>query len=124
MASFDDLKQKYNPVIEKGHDLGLRVENLQMDGEKLLIRGVVPSDYAKNQLWDEIKRVDSSVGDLTADINVRAGEVYTVQSGDSLSKIAKRFYGDAGAYNKIFEANRDQLNDPDKIQPGQQIKLP
>ena len=124
MASFEELKQKYNPVLEKGHELGLRVENLDMDGEKLRIRGVVPSDFAKNQLWDAIKRVDSSVGDLTADIDVKSGEVYTVQSGDSLSKIAKRFYGDSNAYNKIFEANRDQLSDPNKIQPGQQLRLP
>ena len=124
MASFEDLKQKYNPVLQKGNEVGLRVENLQMEGDKLLIRGVVPSDFAKNQLWDSIKRVNPGADDLTADINVRSGEVYTVQSGDSLSKIAKRFYGDANAYQKIFEANSDQLDDPNKIQPGQQLKLP
>lgn len=124
MASFDDLKSKYNPVIQKGHDVGLRVENLQMDGEKLYVKGVVPSDYAKNQIWDAIKGVDASAADIMADINVQSGEVYTVASGDSLSKIAKRFYGDANSYQKIFDANRDVLSDPDKIQPGQKLKLP
>jgi nucleoid-associated protein YgaU len=47
-----------------------------------------------------------------------------VASGDTLSKIAKKFYGDAAQYNKIFEANRDQLKDPDKIQVGQKLKVP
>ena len=49
---------------------------------------------------------------------------YTVQKGDTLSKISKEFYGDANQYMKIFEANRDQLKDPDKIQIGQVLKIP
>lgn len=51
-------------------------------------------------------------------------ETYTVQKGDTLSAIAKRFYGSANQYTKIFEANRDQLKDPDKISPGQVLKIP
>ncbi len=51
-------------------------------------------------------------------------ETYTVQSGDSLSKIAKRIYGDANAWKTIFEANRDQIKDPDLIHPGQILKVP
>ena len=47
-----------------------------------------------------------------------------MQSGDSLSKIAKQFYGNANDYNKIFEANRDKLNDPNKIQAGQELVIP
>jgi nucleoid-associated protein YgaU len=54
----------------------------------------------------------------------RVGETYTVQKGDSLSKIAKQHLGDANAWKKIFEANRDVLDDPDKIFPGQTLKLP
>jgi nucleoid-associated protein YgaU len=53
-----------------------------------------------------------------------ATKVYVVVSGDSLSKIAKREYGDANAWPKIFEANKDILKDPDKIQPGQKLKIP
>jgi len=49
---------------------------------------------------------------------------YTVKKGDSLSKIAKHIYGDAGEWRKIFEANRDQIQDPDLIEPGQQLKIP
>jgi nucleoid-associated protein YgaU len=124
MASFEELKAKYNRVIEKGQEVGLNLQNLNLEGEKLLIRGVVPSDYAKNEIWDEIKQVDAGLADIVADINVQSGLTYHVVAGDSLSKIAKRFYGNANDYPKIFEANRDQLSDPDKIQVGQQLRLP
>lgn len=49
---------------------------------------------------------------------------YTVESGDTLSHIAKQFYGKASQWNAIFEANRDQLDDPDRISPGQILKIP
>ena len=51
-------------------------------------------------------------------------QLYTVASGDSLSRIAKRFYGDSNQWRKIFEANRDQIDDPDLIHPGQKLKIP
>jgi nucleoid-associated protein YgaU len=51
-------------------------------------------------------------------------QTYTVKSGDTLSKISKQFYGDANQYQRIFEANRDKLDDPNKIQPGQQLVIP
>ncbi len=123
MASFDELKAKYNAVLEKGHEVGLNVQNLNLEGDKLLIRGVVPTDYAKNELWDEVKKIDANVADAIVDINVQSGLTYKVASGDTLSKIAKRFYGNANDYKKIFEANRDQLNDPDMIKVGQELKL-
>jgi nucleoid-associated protein YgaU len=53
-----------------------------------------------------------------------AAKTYTVQPGDTLSKIAKDHLGSAGAYMKIFELNKDQLTDPDKIKPGQVLHLP
>jgi len=51
-------------------------------------------------------------------------QYYVVQKGDSLSKIAKEFYGDMALYPKIFEANRDILDDPNKIKPGQRLRIP
>ncbi len=51
-------------------------------------------------------------------------EFYTIVSGDSLSKIAKQYYGNAMEYPKIFEANREVIEDPDKIYPGQKIRIP
>jgi len=50
--------------------------------------------------------------------------IHLVIAGDTLSALAKKYYGDASKYNKIFEANRDQLNDPDKIKVGQKLKIP
>src|SRR5262249_60279193 len=113
MASFDELQSKYQPVLDKGHDVGLTVLNLNLEGDKLLIRGVVPSDYAKNELWDAVKSVDPNVSDAIVDVNVQSGLTYTVQSGDTLSKIAKRFYGDANHYHKIPEASG--IDNPDRI---------
>jgi nucleoid-associated protein YgaU len=124
MASFEDLKSKYSAVLNKGHEVGMTVQNINMEGDKILIRGVVPSDYAKREIWDAVKSIDPNVSDAIIDVNVQSGLTYNVVSGDSLSTIAQRFYGDANAYQKIFEANRDQLKDPDKIRPGQQLRLP
>lgn len=53
-----------------------------------------------------------------------APKTYVVVSGDSLSKIARREYGSADEWKRIYEANRDILNDPDKIHPGQKLKIP
>lgn len=122
MASFDELKAKYNAVLEKGHEVGLTVQNFNQEGDKLLIRGVVPSDYAKNELWDVIKGIDASVSDAIIDVNVQSGLTYKVVSGDTLSKIAKRFYGDAGHYHAIAKASG--IDNPDRIEVGQEITLP
>ena len=51
-------------------------------------------------------------------------EIYEIVSGDTLGAIAKRYYGKASAYMKIFEANRDIIEDPNKIYPGQKIRIP
>ena len=122
MASFDELKAKYNAVLDKGHDVGMTVQNLNLEGEQLLIRGVVPSDYAKNELWDVAKGIDASVSDLILDVNVQSGLKYTVKSGDTLSKIAKRFYGDANHYHQIAAASG--ISNPDRIDVGQEVTLP
>jgi nucleoid-associated protein YgaU len=122
MASFDELKAKYNAVLEKGHEIGMTVQNVNMEGDKLLIRGVVPSDYAKNEIWDAVKGIDASVSDAIIDVNVQSGLTYTVVSGDTLSKIAKRFYGDANHYHQIAKASG--IDNPDKIDVGQTITLP
>lgn len=59
-----------------------------------------------------------------SDVGVGAGRTYTVVAGDSLSKIAKREYGDASEWKRIYEANRDQIKDPDLIYPGQTFRIP
>lgn len=70
---------------------------------------------AKADFSDVQSRVSSMVDETTT---------YTVVAGDNLSKIAKHFYGNANAWKSIFDANRDQLSDPDRIRPGQILKIP
>lgn len=122
MASLEELKSKYSAVLDKGDDVGMTVQNVNLEGDKLLIRGVVPSNYAKDQLWEAVKKIDPNVSDAIIDVNVQSGLTYTVKSGDTLSKIAKRFYGDANQYQQIASASG--IDNPDKIDVGQEVTLP
>jgi nucleoid-associated protein YgaU len=73
--------------------------------------------------FSDVQSTISSTEEITS---ATAGEAqtYTVQKGDTLSHIAKQFYGKASQWNAIFDANRDQLDDPDRIQPGQVLRIP
>ena len=148
MASQDErlnaLKQKYQSVLNVIQQQQLaRLENVHVQDNKLFIKGVAPSAEAKNRIWEQIKLVDSTYSDLTADITVsqsaqpqtqtagaaagggqRETQTYVVQAGDTLAAISKRFYGESNQYMRIFEANRDKLKDPNKIQIGQELKIP
>lgn len=136
---FEQLKQKYASALRTLEQAGIRLQNLHVQDDKLFIRGEAPNPDARNIFWNQVKLVDPSYSDLTADITVAAGaaqsqasggktatagQTYTVQGGDTLSKIAKQFYGNANQYMKIFNANQDQLDDPDKIRPGQILNIP
>jgi nucleoid-associated protein YgaU len=140
--AFDQLKQKYQPVLNLMKQLQVQLLNCNMEGNRLLIRGAAPSADAKNKVWDQIKLIDSSISDLICDISVpqqqqqpamTAGASigggqnhrhYTVKAGDTLSKISREFYGDPNQYTKIFNANRNVLTDPNKISPGQDLLIP
>jgi nucleoid-associated protein YgaU len=136
---FEQLKLKYQSVLNFIQSNGIQLQNVNMEGDKLFIRATAPSADLKNRVWDQIKLVDPNFSDLTADIqapaaaaaaavggasSTPAARTYTVQAGDSLSKISKQFYGDANKYMKIFEANKDKLADPDKIKAGQELVIP
>ena len=140
--SLDQLKQKYQSAIDLAQRTG-HLQNVHMEGNKLLIRAEVANENLKNAIWNAIKGVDPQYGDLTADININsslpqpqaqtqaaaAGQsqgqrTYTVQPGDTLSAIAQKFYGKASDYNKIFQANRDKMPDADHIKAGQELVIP
>jgi nucleoid-associated protein YgaU len=106
---------------------------------KLHFKGTVATEAEKNEIWTAIKTIPTWQKDVVADIRVTGGpaagagtpaaaasaaKTYTVKAGDTLSGIAKEHLGSAGAYMKIFELNKDQLTDPDKIKPGQVLRLP
>ena len=103
----------------------------ERDG-KLHFKGTVATEAEKNEIWMAIKTIPTWKDDVVADIQVTggpaaapsAGKTYTVKAGDTLSGIAKEHLGSAGAYMKIFELNKDQLTDPDKIKLGQVLHLP
>jgi nucleoid-associated protein YgaU len=98
----------------------------ERDG-KLYFKGTTPSQEQANKIWDAIKTIPTWSQDVVADIQSTGAldvSTYTVKAGDTLSSIARERLGNANAYPKIFEANRDQLSDPDKIKPGQVLKIP
>ena len=136
---FNDLKGKYQSVLNMADQQHIQFQNLHVQDNKLYIRGIAPSDDAKNKFWDQIKLVNPNADDVTAEISVDSsramgaaagggespgGQSYEVKGGDTLSKISKQFYGNANEYMRIFYANRDQINDPDKIQVGQKLVIP
>jgi nucleoid-associated protein YgaU len=100
----------------------------------------VATEAEKNQIWDAIKTIPTWQKDVVADIRVTGGpaasgpsasapaspssKTYTVKAGDTLSRIAKEHLGNASDYMKIFNLNKDQLSNPDLIQPGQVLRLP
>ena len=120
---FEQLKQKYQPALDTIQKEGAQLQNLNLDGNQLYLKAIATSEASKNRIWDAIKGVDPKFADLKHDIEFRqTDQTYTVQPGDSLSKISKHFYGDAGKYMKIAQANK--LDDPDKIKAGQQLIIP
>lgn len=121
------LTEKYQPLIDLANQLGISGLNVTEGEGFLKIEGAAASAEAKQQLWNEYNRIDPDYrsGDMVLNVTAPEGEssgtTYTVQSGDSLSKIGSHY---GVSWQKIFEANRDKLNDPDKIHPGQELTIP
>ena len=127
------LREKYNHAIQTAKNFRMDGGAQEKDG-KLHFTGTVSSEAEKNAIWDALKTVPDWRNEVVADIKVmpKAGadapvssmKTYTVKAGDTLSKIARDYLGDANEYMRIFNANKDQLSDPDKITPGQVLKIP
>jgi nucleoid-associated protein YgaU len=122
------VRDKYQSLIDLANQSG--VSNLQVteEGDVLHVTGSAPSEEAKKKVWDEYSRLDPDMrsGDLVLNIEVSGGgeggeETYTVKSGDTLSAIGQHH---GVAWRDIYEANRDQLDDPDKIRAGQKLRIP
>lgn len=129
MADLEQLKAKYASVIQLCKDQNVILEHVHIKDDKLFVQGKAPNEAIKNSVWNAIKAVDPSFGDLSAEIGIDSSiplpaKKYTVQPGDSLSKIAKEEYGDMKLYMRIFEANKDQLSDPNVIKVGQVLIIP
>ena len=129
MADLEQLKLKYGSVLNAINQSGIRLSHVHVQDNKLYIEGACGTEAIKNRIWDQVKLVDPAFSDLTLNLSVDPSlapkeQTYTVAAGDSLSKIAKHFYGNANEYMKIFEANRDKISDPNNIKVGQELVIP
>lgn len=121
------LMDKYKPLLDALKASNTTNLQVQQQGDVLYINGEVPSESVKKDLWDKYNQLDPDYrsGDLILNLNVTGGggatEEYVVAPGDSLSKIGQKY---GVSWQEIYEANRDQVKDPDLIQPGWRLKIP
>ncbi len=109
-------------------DLGLEADGVEVkvEGDKVVIEG----EATQEALEKIVLATGNSKGIASVETNVKVtdggkeAKFHTVEKGDNLSKIAKKFYGDANRYPEIFEANKPMLTHPDKIYPGQVLRIP
>lgn len=122
------VKAKYQKVLDLGEKLNIQNGDVSEENGVLKIKGTAATPYEKNLLWDQIKAVGGeNPTDVQADIRVADESIYakhTVEKGESLSKIAKHYYGDPMKYKAIFEANTNILKDPNVIHPDQELVIP
>jgi nucleoid-associated protein YgaU len=123
------LTMKYGPVLDLCNRFNMKDAKVEETAEGYLkIFGVVHTQYEKNTIWDKIKEVGGeSPTDIKADIRTEAKDyfhIHKVVSGDTLGKIAKEYLGEANKYMAVFNANKDQLTNPDLIKVGQELKIP
>ena len=118
------LLAKYANAVSVAQSLGASATE---EGGKLVVKGSVEYQLQKDLIWDAIKKQAGWESEVAADVRTSKADiygVYEVKPGDSLSKIAKSVYDDAGQYMKIFQANTNILKDPNVIQPGQKLVIP
>ena len=125
MADQAALEQKYAPVGKAVTDFteyGTQMTGIFMDGDKLVLKCDLPSKVVLNRVWDAIKKVDPANADFELQANVEAEQqAYTIKAGDTLSAVCQKFYGNAGRYTEVAQANGIDAN---KIQIGKTIQLP
>ena len=122
------VKDKYQPVLNLGEKLNIKDGDVTEENGVLKVKGQASNQYEKNLLWDKIKEIGGeNPSDIKANITVADETIYArhvVKGGESLSKIAKHYYGDPMKYKKIFEANTGILKNPDVIHPDQVLVIP
>jgi len=127
VTSHDDAATKIQEHLKKLGIPGADKVQVNVEGDKATVSGDGISQELKEKILVAIGNV---AGISNVEDNVKTTDTtseskfYTVKSGDTLSGIAKQVYGDANQYNKIFEANKPMLSHPDKIYPGQSLRIP
>ena len=131
MPTLDEMKRKYDPVFKLMAKGGVRLDHLHIQDNKMVMTGAACSEDLRNQVWNAIKGVDASYSDLSCDMAVDTSlpapppdaQTYTIAPGDSLWKIAEKFYGNGALYKKILAANPN-IKDENKIGAGDHILIP
>ena len=119
------LQDKYNELVTAAQTAGVTNLQVREQDNVLYIDGKAPSQAVKKQLWDIYNKIDPDyrAGDLVLNItsDEPEAEEYEVQAGDNLSNIGKKF---GVSWQKIYEANKDVISNPDLIKPGWHLKIP
>lgn len=120
-----NLQDKYREVIDLASELGISDLQVKEQDNVLYIDGTAQSAADKDKLWDAYNKIDPDYrsADVVMNIEVveKVSREYTVEIGDSLSKIGKAY---GVSWQDIFEANKDIISNPDVIQPGWKLKIP
>lgn len=124
----DDEADAAEAIEKEVKDLGLEGDvEIKVDGDTVSIAGMAPSQELKEKIILAAGNVEG-IGKVEEDIKTESAEdpavFHTVKKGDTLWAIAKDHYGNGSKYNEIFEANRPMLKDPDRIYPGQVLRIP
>jgi nucleoid-associated protein YgaU len=121
------LMDKYGDLFALANQIGLKNPDVKEEGGKLKVSGQTQYQLDANRLWDNIKTHQGWENEIVASIQAQQTDVYgvhTVASGDTLSKLAKEYLGDAKRYMEIFKANGGTLTNPDVIKVGQKLNIP
>jgi hypothetical protein len=127
MADFQALQEKYSPVVDmikKFEPFGAKFVGSELVGEQYHLVAQVPSQVVLNRVWDEIKKIDVQYADLKHEITNTGGQEdhYTLQAGDTLSKVSLLYYGNANKYEAIAKASG--MADPNKGLVGMVLTIP
>jgi nucleoid-associated protein YgaU len=121
------LMDKYKDLFQLANTIGLKNPDVKEEAGKLKIKGKTEYQLDANRLWDNIKTHGGWENEIVADIQAERKDVYgvhTVNAGETLSKIAKQYLGDANRYMDLFNANKGTLTDPNMIKVGQKLTIP
>lgn len=121
------LMDKYSDLFALANQVGLKNPDVKEEAGKLKVSGQTEYQLDANRLWDNIKTHQGWENEIVANIKAQRSDVFgvhTVTAGETLSKIAKSYLGDASRYMEIVKVNSDTVTDPDKIKVGQRLNIP